>query len=194
LPEGQLGEGAPIFVIEISLREKIEKAFAHRQMPTEVVEPEEFLQFDSDVEEALWFAGRDWHEITCEDWRSHNCAVTFLSPEALAYYLPSLLTLTVENPKEYPDLAVDSLINELDRTPCVDGWDDHFRSRFLGLRPEEYDVMKAWLLFMCENFTNYSCGAAASGPGETFGRAFDTIDLLQEETRNPAKSQVNMFL
>jgi hypothetical protein len=151
-------------------------------MPTEVVEPEAYIQFDSDVEDALAFAGKGWHEVTCEHWRKHYCAVNFLSPEAFAYFLPSLLTLTVQNPKEYPDLAVDSLINLLDRSPSTEGWNDHFSKRFLGLRSEEYEIMKEWLLFMCEKLADYGCEDAASGPGETFGRAFDTVALLQKET------------
>jgi hypothetical protein len=169
-------------VNESSLRERIEKAFAHRKMPAEVVEPDAYIQFDSDVEDALSFAGKDWREITCEHWRKRYCAVHFLSPEAFAYYLPSLLAVQTLQPQGKTDLAVDSLISSLDRSPSTEGWDDHFRSRFLGLTTEEYAVMKEWLLYLSETVTDYGWGDSASGPGETFGRAFDTIDLLQKET------------
>jgi hypothetical protein len=164
------------------LTDKIETAFSHRCMPTEVIEPEQHMRVDSDVEEALWFADRDWHDITSQDWQQRDCAVTFLSRDAFAYYLPSLLIVTVQDPQNYPDLAVGSLISSLDRSPDVAGWDDLFTRRFLGLRSEEYDAIKEWLLFVCENVSYFRYGDAASGAGETFGRAFDTIDLLQRES------------
>ena len=43
----------------MSLIKKIEAAFAHRQMPAEVVNMEGRYQIDSDVDDALWFQGRD---------------------------------------------------------------------------------------------------------------------------------------
>jgi hypothetical protein len=169
-------------VTGLSLSEKIEKAFAHRKMPSNVIEPEQFLQFDSDVEDALTFTGKDWHEITCEHWRKHYCAVSFLSPEAFAYYLPSLMSLTITNPENYPDLAVDSLINELDRSPSTVGLYDPLLKQFNGINSEEFDVIKEWLLYMCENSPYNGLGNKSSGPGEIYGRAFDTLDILQKET------------
>ncbi|SRR5258708_37068099 len=166
----------------MTLQEKIESAFAHRRMPAEVIEPEQYIQFDSDVEEALWFAGRDWREITVKDWQQRSSAAIFLSREAFPYYLPSLLILTIQNPNSYPEMAVDSIIFALDRSPNVEGWDEGLTRRFLGLKAEEFEAIKEWLLFVCENVPHFSYGDAASGPGETFGRAFDTIDLLQKET------------
>ena len=70
---------------------------------------------------------------------------------------------------------------ELDRTPDPEGWTEGFVRRFLGLTPEELGVLKDWLLQLCEYIPYKGWGAAASGPGDTFGRAFDTIDLLQKE-------------
>jgi len=160
---------------------KIQTAFAHRKMPSEVIQMEGRFQIDSDVEDTLWFQGRDWREVTCDDWRQRYCAVHFLSPEAFAYYLPSLLILTLENPGT-PTLAFESIIYDLDRSPSTDGWPPRRADRFFGLRPEEYDVLKEWLLFACQNVPFFRWGDAASGPGEMFGRAFDTVDLLQKET------------
>jgi hypothetical protein len=166
----------------MDLTANIETAFAHRQIPSEVVETEGLLQIDSDVEEALWFEGRDWRTITCDDWRKHSCAVFFFSPEAFAYYLPSLLTVTVQDPKGYPDLAVGSLIGLLDHTPAIEFLDDYLIQRFSGLNDAEFKAIKEWLLFACENLPGGS-GIAASGAGEVFGRAFDTVALLQEEAQ-----------
>jgi hypothetical protein len=164
----------------MKLAEKIERAFAARPKPAQVRLADEVLQLDSDVEEALWFSGRDWHELTCQNWQEHSCAIFFFDPEAFAYYLPSVLLLSAENPSESLT-AADSLISQLDRSPDAEGWTEGFASRFLGLHPAELDVLKEWLLQVCEYAPYKRWGIAASGPGDTFGRAYDTVDLLQKE-------------
>jgi hypothetical protein len=166
--------------LEMTLLDKIRRAFAFRTMPNEVVAPSELQQLDSDVEEALWFSGRDWHELTWRDWQEHSNAIFFFDREAFAYYLPSVLLLSAENPAESL-AAADSLIGQLDRSPSVEGWHESFVSSFLALRSEELDALKEWLLQVCEYLPYERWGIAASGPGDTFGRAYDTVDLLQEE-------------
>ena len=166
-------------MVSATLQEKIEAAFAGRAMPAELIDPSVF-QFDSDVEEALWFVGRDWHELKWNDWKEHSCAINFFSPEAFGYYLPSLLLVTAQNPTDWLS-AVDALIWELDLSPSVEAWPDHMARRFLALRGEELDALKEWLLFMCEYPTYDGYGISASGPGEVFGRVFDTVELIQKE-------------
>jgi hypothetical protein len=161
----------------MSLSEEIERAFAWREKPFEVVEPEDCVQFDSDVEEALWFAGRDWHDIVWRDWQEHPVALGFFSRDALAYYLPSVLLLSLQRPHEEL-VSASSLIGMLDWSPSAECWTDHFRKRFLGLRSEEYDVIKEWLLYISD-FENYRI-YGTSGPGDIFGRAFDTVNLAQQ--------------
>ena len=68
----------------MSLIKKIEAAFAHRQMPAEVVNMEGRYQIDSDVDDALWFQGRDWRSLTRDDWEKRHWGVIFLSPHAFA--------------------------------------------------------------------------------------------------------------
>ncbi len=163
----------------MTLREEIERAFARRQMPSEIVGPEALLHVDSDVGDALWFAGRDWHDVTWNDWEQHSSAIYFFSHDAFAYYLPSLLALSSERSDQWLWPA-DSLIQSLDRSPCTEGWDDHFCEQFLGLFSEEYDVLKRWLLQLSVFSTYHRHGAF--GSGDNLGRAFDTVDLLQKET------------
>ena len=161
------------------LSQKIERVFSPRAKPLQVI-ADRVLQLDSDVEEALWFSGRDWHKVTWQEWQQHDCAIYFFNPEAFAYYLPSVLSLSLQNPNESLN-AADSLINWLDRSPNVDGWTEDFASRFLEMNRAELDVLKEWLLRICDYAPYRTYGAAASGPGDTFGRAFDTVDLLQKE-------------
>jgi hypothetical protein len=164
----------------MKLIEKIERVFAHRPIPDAVVDVKNCFQIDSDVEEALWFTGRDWHELTWQNWQEHSCAIYFFDREAFAYYLPSLLLLSSQHPSEEL-MAADSLISQLDCSPDPEGWPKGLARRFLGLNWAELAVLKEWLLQVCEYIPYKGVGIAASGSGDTFGRAFDTVDLLQKE-------------
>lgn len=167
----------------MNLAEKIEGIFAPRPKPAQVrVDDEVRLQLDADVEESLWFSGRDWHELRWRDWQEHSSGIFFFDPETFAYYLPSILLLSVQNPSKRLT-AADSLMSQLDRSPDVEDWPDDFATRFLELSPRELDVLKEWLLQVCEYTPYKRWGIAGSGPGDAFGRAYDTVDLLQKEVR-----------
>jgi hypothetical protein len=58
--------------------ERIERAFAHRDRPEVVVVLHNPV--DCDSEDALWFAGRDWREITSRDWNEHSSAYFKFTP------------------------------------------------------------------------------------------------------------------
>jgi hypothetical protein len=168
----------------MTFRQKVTAAFAHRTIPTEVLAPSAHRQCGSDVEETLWFTGRDWRTLTWTDWRDRYDAIFFLSPEAFAYYLQSLLCLTAENPADSL-LAAEAVIHALDRSPTTDGWDDFFRPRYTTLTPAELDCLEHWLLLLCESPAYRSYGAAQGGPGDTFGRATDTVSLLKAQLIRP---------
>jgi hypothetical protein len=133
----------------MKLAQKIERAFSSRTKPAQVRIADGVLQLDFEVEEALWFSGCDWHELTWQNWREHSSAIHFFDPEAFAYYLPGLLLLSARNSSEWLQ-AADSLINKLDCIPDPEGWTDGLKRRFLGLNPSELDVLKEWLLHICE--------------------------------------------
>jgi hypothetical protein len=54
-------------------------------MPLNLVEPANLVHPDSDIEDALWFTGRDWQEITWQNWQEHSSAIHFFVPDAFAY-------------------------------------------------------------------------------------------------------------
>lgn len=168
----------------MTFREQVTAAFAHRSIPAEVLTPATHRQCDSDLEETLWFTGRDWRTLTWNDWRDRYDGIFFLSTEAFAYYLQSLLCLTAENPSDSL-LAAEAVIHTLDRSPNSDGWDDFFRPRYTALTAAELDCVEEWLLLLCESAAYRSYGAAAGGPGDTFGRAIDTVSLLKAQLQRP---------
>lgn len=164
----------------IELIRKVEKAFAHRKIPSEVVVMEGRLQIDSDVEDGLWFQGKDWREISKENWDQRHWGLSYLSPEAFAYYLPSILILTVRDPSNSPELAVDSFVWQLDSSPGIENLSP-LSYRYFEFTDEEFEVIKEWLLWACENMPHVFYGRAVGGPGDGFGRAFDAIDLIHKE-------------
>ena len=138
------------------------------------------LQVDSDVEDGLWFQGKEWREIAKEDWEQRYCGLSYLSAAAFVYYLPSILTLTLRDPQNSPDLAIDSLVWQLDSSPGVENLSP-FSYRYFELTDDEFEAVKAWLLWACENKRDVFYGMAVDGPGDGFGRAFDAINLLHKE-------------
>lgn len=155
----------------MTLREKIVKAFGYRLQPDEVVEPHG--RATCDQRDALSLGERAWQELSWEDWTEHSGAFYAFLPDAFRYYLPSILTLSIERPEQWFSPA-DALVQILDRSPTVEYWNDFLTDRLLGLRACEYDVLSEWLLSVAQN-------DVVASP-EAMGRAFDTVALLQQES------------
>jgi hypothetical protein len=155
----------------MSLCQQIEDAFGDRPKPRSFVEPKDPVTYEQ--RDAIWFVDRDWREITWDDWESHCDAFYAFTPEAFAYYLPSVLCLSSKNPDRW-FWPADALLRILDRSPAVEHWDAFLSTRLVGLKPTEYEALKAWLLLLTEHDANAA--------GEALSRAFDTVVLLQSET------------
>lgn len=176
----------PEGLTSIDLISKINRAFSHRRIPDEVVHMAGRLQIDSDVEDGLWFLGRAWNDLTNADWEQRHWGLTYLTPKAFAYYLPSILVLAVQNPRNCPLVAVDAFVWQLDHSRGAENLDLPLRERYLELTDEEFEAVKAWMLWACENVQGVFYGAASGGPGDGFGRAFDAL-LLQAQAEKHRK-------
>lgn len=155
----------------MNLSEKIERAFAARRKPSRLVELRDPVT--PEQRDALWFENREWHEITWADWEAHPDAFYAFTPEAFAYYLPSVLALSAQFPDRW-FWPADALLQVLDRSPVIEYWDEFLTTRLMGLQAPEYEVLTEWLLALSEH------GTVALE--DSLGRAFDTVDLLQKET------------
>jgi hypothetical protein len=160
---------------------QIGRAFSHRQMPDEVIRMQGRIQIDSDVEDGLWFQGREWQDLTNADWEQRHWGLTYLAPKAFAYYLPSILVLAIQNPRGCPRVAVDSFVWQLDHGPGAENLDLPLCERYLEFTDDEFEAIKEWLLWACESLPDVFVGNARGGPGDGFGRALDTLHLLQAE-------------
>jgi hypothetical protein len=155
----------------MTLLDRIERAFGHRVKPLTVVEPNRMILCDE--EDALWFEGRDWRDISREDWESLFGAFAAFQADAFRYYLPSILSISARNPDDCMIVA-EFLLQILDRSPTVDWWDSFLTTRLLGLEDQEYETIKDWILFW-------------SRPGHSMredilARAYETVELLRLET------------
>lgn len=160
----------------MTLQNQIEKAFGERAIPIKLIEIKNPVT--PEQKDALWFRGQDWKAIAWEDWDGHPDAIYTFTPEAFAYYLPSIIYLSIQFPDKWFS-PVDSLLRVLDRSPVVEYWDSFIVTRLIGLKQEEYQVLKEWILWLSEN--------NPAGLEVDFGRAFDTIDLLENETNRVRK-------
>jgi hypothetical protein len=163
--ELETGHDAPV----LRLIRQIKHAFAHREKPNVLIKRHDPV---ADDEDALWFSGRDWREITPQDWNAHSDAFFRFTPDAFRYYLQSILCIVATNPDENL-LAAAELIGCLDRTPKVEWWDQFLLDHLQGLRIEEYDAIGDWIVMLSEKSGGYA--------DDSLTRAYQTIDLLRAE-------------
>lgn len=167
------------------LKGLIERAFAGRQRPAEMVS-EPVLQDDSDVDDARWFAARDWRKLMWEDWRVRWCGVGHFTPEAFAYLLPSLMCVSLQRPDDSL-MPVDYVIGWLDLSPDMLGIHDELIDRFSLLSDAEFEVFQEWLLVLSD-FGQY--GVTTSGEGDELGRAFQAICWIQARLRSVTEAEM----
>jgi len=116
----------------------LEDAFGHRLKPDRVTERSES---DPDYADAMAFCGLDWREVGKVKWREHSWAYSSFTPDAWAFYLPSLL-LTAPQLGDN-NLAFSALVSDLDRSPVREYWDEFFLPRFGSLSSLECKALQA---------------------------------------------------
>lgn len=157
--------------VAMKLHQQIERAFGHRIKPGTVVDV--LVPNMPDIEDALWFSGRDWRSISVEDWDQHPDAIYFFNPEAFAYYIPSVLSLTSGGNAGWTMVA-DSLLISLDRSPGVANWDNFITRNLVGLTIDEYEAIQAWLLSLSDSNRVWEENGLT--------RAYETVELLKSES------------
>lgn len=150
--------------------EKIERAFNERKAPETVLYG--YPEATCDRDDALWFLGRDRHDITWKDWEEHYNGIFHFTHDALAYYLPSVMILSSQTSEKWL-IAADSIITILSGGSVRQSG----MSPFLGLKEPEYEVLKDWLWFL--SGTDAYGGETNSGE---INRALETVELLKRRT------------
>ena len=157
----------------MNFTERVERAFASRKMPVELVGRLAPGSYSSDEEHALWFAQRSWHELTKDDWIRHGDAIFRFTHETFAYYLPSLLILSIEAPDQWLS-AAGSMVNLLEDGSALENWGYSQKSGFIGFSCDELAIIREWLVFFQDRETyNEPYGT------ERVGRALKSVEILQ---------------
>lgn len=146
------------------MRQQIAFAFAHRERPESVTTVEVRSSLRDD---ALQFEGLDWTDVTAENWARYGDAFFGFSPQAFTYFLPSVLSLSLDQTLG----AADALINALDTSGNPDIWDDWFSDRFRSLTLPELSVLQEWAAV-------YLAGRE-TGEGSTSARVQETLAMLR---------------
>lgn len=110
------------------------------------------------------------------DWaflQEHADALYAMTPESFRYYLPQFMVLSMRQSDVTP-LFVSPIFQMLDAGPDETYWSDRFKLLWAGMTSDEYDAIKAWLIFMAST-------DGAWGDDVVLGRAFDTVDLLARD-------------
>ena len=150
------------------LLSEIEAAFKARPRPESVVRSD--APDTDEYDDARFFAGKTWESVRCADFRQHPAAFSGFSPDALCYYLQSILHCTVKE-EESSMNAVDTLVYMLDRGNSPSSWEDFFIERWCSLGSDECRVIQAWLIWLQE------VDPMAFSDSE-LTRAVDTLELL----------------
>lgn len=149
------------------MQQQILAAFGHREPPATVTNVEGRSTLRDD---ALHFEGKDWRDVTASDWLESSDAFFGLSPEAFAYFLPSVLSLSLER-ANFPMVVADALTTSLDTSADPEIWPEWFRQRFGLLTASELKTLKDWATCYLAN--------AEKGEGSEFARVQDTLSMLE---------------
>jgi hypothetical protein len=127
---------------------QIKEAFTGRTMPSHAINPQLDTSFlGPDETDAFWFQGRDWRELTRDDWQRHYCGIFFFTADALAYYLPSIMLHSMGRQSDV-FLAADSLVLVLEgRTPVAEKC-QHHSCDCLALSSEERGAVVRWMRYL----------------------------------------------
>lgn len=154
----------------MNLVSQISTAFSARVSPATVIPPSHPTTHE--YIEALHFQGRDWREITCDEWASYSDAIYAFSPSAFCYFLPGMLSSQVR--EQRADLLITSaLLNMLDRSPNMDTWDDFFVERWPLLTTEECRAVQQWILWLANQSIGFD--------DDTLMRSYETLEILATE-------------
>lgn len=152
---------------EMKLLTQISTAFSTRVSPADVVQPGHPATHE--YEEAFHFQGRDWCEITCDEWTSYSDAIYAFSPPAFCYFLPGMLSSGLREDRA-DQLITSTLLGMLDRGPSMETWDVFFAERWPLLTAEECRAVQQWILWLANQSTGFDDDALM--------RSYETLEML----------------
>lgn len=123
-----------------------------------------------ELDDLLFITSFDWNEITGELWEKYFDVISWFSPDAFCYYLPSIIKVSIE--ESQPNLiVVESIVYMLDRNPEPEWWDEFFLKRWTLFTIQECKAIQEWIFWLSSfNKSNHD--------DDSLERALETIELL----------------
>jgi hypothetical protein len=119
----------------MDLRGRIETAFATVSPPA----PDNLVVPTYDDEGVvLFFRGKSWRELSVEDLRRHEVALSFFSAEAFRYYLPAFMLADLDDPVRADIIGPGILFHFSPPSPY---WAPQLRSRLALFSREQKDAI-----------------------------------------------------
>ena len=110
---------------------------------------------EASANEVKFYYGKTWKEVLQNKENIYGSDLSFLTPEAIAYYLPAFMIYCIENPNEADNLLDDllsfllNLCNDLE----LYLWREKRRQDFLNhLSSEQKDVIELFVEYMFQNY------------------------------------------
>lgn len=160
-----------LFGLVMELTDLILNAFSSRTKPAGLYSSGNLS--DSEIKELDNFNNKEWQDLDKAFWAENFSSIHLLSPEAFCYFLPSLLTIVVEE-QEYYLLAFDAVLSDLDRSPNYLYWNDYFKDRWTKFTPLELETIEHVILFLS------NCSDFKPDHANTLERAYNTLVLLKK--------------
>jgi hypothetical protein len=79
--------------------------------------------------------------------KEHADALYAMTPLAFRYYLPRFMVLAMDK-HDIDPLFVSPIIQMLDPGPDESYWSERFKELWVGMVADEYEAVKAWLVFV----------------------------------------------
>jgi hypothetical protein len=129
------------------LADEIREAFPASPIPSQIISEE--LLYDSERQEIVdAFSGRSWHELSTEELRYHDIALSCYTPRGFAYYLPAYLLAIVDD-LERADILVDGTLYHL--RPRA-GFTEKLRARMEALSSQQRQAVAHFAEYLRDLF------------------------------------------
>lgn len=128
----------------MSLRDKIETAFASAQYPGDANITRCPYRCSECTRVALFFKGRTWTGNTAADLKPQHTALALFTPEAFQYFLPAFMLVSMDS-YEKGDLIPDAIRFHFEFTAEMQG---HFAVRMSKFTREQREAIIEYLIHM----------------------------------------------
>ena len=116
---------------------------------------EQLYASEASISEVKFYYKKTWKEVLEKKENMYGSDLSFLTPKAIAYYLPSFMIYCIEHPNEADNLLDDLLSLCLNLCNNIEMylWNEKRRQLFLNfLSTEQKNVLKQYIKYMFQEY------------------------------------------